>query len=72
MPCQAAEVDELQHLQRALPAFGLPNQSVRECAPTRTFSSTVIRENSAMFWNVRAMPRRTTWYGASFSRSSPS
>ena len=72
MTGETAEPYELERLVRAPPAVVSPNQLVRECAPTRTFSSTVIREKSAMFWNVRAMPRRTTSYGASFSRSSPS
>ena len=41
-------------------------------APTRTFSSTVIVGKSSTFWNVRAMPRRTTLCGGVPSRSSPS
>ena len=54
---ETAQPDELERLVRAL--AGRPPRGtsrVREWAPTRTFSSTVIREKSAMFWNVRAMP----------------
>ena len=42
-----------------------PNQRPlsRWCRPTSTFSSAVMLPNSRMFWNVRAMPRRTTSWG---------
>ena len=33
------------------------------CAPTSTFSSTVIVGKSSTFWNVRAMPSRTMRLG---------
>ena len=44
----------------------------RVCAPTSTCSSTVIDSNSSTFWNVRAIPRRTTRCGGVRSRLSPS
>src|SRR3954467_15441307 len=42
------------------------------CAPTRTFSSTVIVGKSSTFWKVRAIPRPTTRLGAVCRRDFPS
>ena len=36
---------------------------LRTCRPTMTFSSTVMRGKSRMFWKVRAMPRAATSCG---------
>ena len=48
------------------------NGRVLLCAPTRTLSSTVIVRNSSTFWNVRAIPRRTTRCGGVCRRLLPS
>ncbi len=42
------------------------------CAPTMTFSSTVIPGHSARFWNVRKMPTREMVEARVDSRSRPS
>ena len=42
------------------------------CAPTSTFSSTVIVGKSSTFWKVRAMPGFTTRLGGVCSRDFPS
>ena len=42
------------------------------CAPTRTFSSTVIVGKSSTFWNVRAIPSLTTRLGGVCSSDLPS
>jgi len=42
------------------------------CAPTSTFSSTVIIGKSSTFWNVRAIPSRTTRLGGVCRRERPS
>src|SRR4051794_6045968 len=36
---------------------------VRQCRPTRTFSSTVMLGNRRMFWNVLARPNLVIWSG---------
>src|SRR5579862_61482 len=45
---------------------------VAACAPTRTFSRTVICGKSSTFWNVRAIPRRTTRLGRTRRSERPS
>ncbi len=42
---------------------------MRECAPTSTFSVTVIDGKSTTFWKVRATPCLTIRYGGVRSRS---
>ena len=45
---------------------------VRECMPTRTFSSAVMYSNSRMFWNVRPTPSFVIAWGGWPVTSCPS
>jgi hypothetical protein len=45
---------------------------VRLCAPSITFSRTLIEANRPRFWNVRAMPSAEISCGEHASRSCPS